>query len=152
MVRALYGQRWTTIARQMKDAAGWKCKRCGIQCRKPGEPYDGDHTRTLTVGHLDRQPWNLSLSNLWPMCVPCHLAYDRRHNQRMRWFHRKLNGKHDGEHVGYQLHLFAQGLKVREVILERVRQNSEPVAQCPEKQQGARDPLQPLRDDLLQSA
>lgn len=75
MERERYPTDWKRIAREVKDAADWKCAVCGKQCRRPGEKFDS-HTRTLTVAHLDHTPENCNLDNLCPMCAPCHLRYD----------------------------------------------------------------------------
>ena len=77
MRRELYPAAWKEIARRKKEAAGWKCERCGMQCRKPGEKFD-THRRTLTVHHIDRDPENCSEENLMALCAGCHLAAHRR--------------------------------------------------------------------------
>ena len=76
MNRGLYPANWEEIAAAKKAAAGWKCERCGKQCRKPGEPFD-THARTLTVHHIDRDPGNCSPDNLIALCAGCHLAAHR---------------------------------------------------------------------------
>lgn len=83
MDKKRYPQNWKQIATEIKDAAGWKCKVCGKQCRRPGEPFD-THKRTLTVAHLDHTPENMDPDNLMPMCAPCHLRYDARHHAETR--------------------------------------------------------------------
>lgn len=75
MERERYPVGWEEIARAVKDAAEWKCQKCGKQCRRPGEPFD-THKNTLTVAHLDHTPENCAPSNLMAMCAPCHLRYD----------------------------------------------------------------------------
>lgn len=61
-----YPDDWPEIARQVKDAAGWKCVRCG-------HPHDPSKGRTLTVHHLtgakDLNKW----WNIPPLCQVCHL-------------------------------------------------------------------------------
>lgn len=83
MERWRYPPDWERIAREVKDAAGWRCESCGKQCRKPGEPFD-THRRTLTVAHLDHDPANCSRGNLMAMCAPCHLRYDAGHHAETR--------------------------------------------------------------------
>ena len=75
MERGRYPAGWKAIARAVKEEAGWKCERCGKQCRRPGEPFD-THRNTLTVAHLDHTPENCARENLMAMCAPCHLRYD----------------------------------------------------------------------------
>ena len=77
MKRELYPKDWNEIAAKKKNAADWKCERCGKQCRKPGEPFD-THSRTLTVHHIDGNPGNCFSENLVALCAGCHLAAHRR--------------------------------------------------------------------------
>jgi len=69
-----YPDDWKKTALAVKDAAGWKCQKCGKQCRKPGEPFD-THRNTLTVAHLNHDPGNPD-ARLMAMCAPCHIRYD----------------------------------------------------------------------------
>jgi len=66
MVRVRYPHDWELRARRVKERAMWRCKWCGKQCRRPGEPFDA-HGRTLTTAHLDHDPPN---PRAWPRCVP----------------------------------------------------------------------------------
>lgn len=81
MQRNLYPDDWNAIARSVKDAAGWVCQRCGMQCRKPGEPFD-THRRTMSVMHLDHNPANCAVDNLCAACAKCHLVYDAPHHAK----------------------------------------------------------------------
>ena len=83
MERERYPDNWGMISRAVKDKAGWKCQRCGKQCRRPGEPFD-THKNTLTVAHLNHTPEDCSEGNLMAMCAPCHLAYDAQHHAETR--------------------------------------------------------------------
>lgn len=78
-----YPPNWLAIARRVKEAAGWKCQKCGKQCRRPGEPFD-IHVNTLTVAHLNHMPEDVRPENLMAMCAPCHLRYDARHHAETR--------------------------------------------------------------------
>lgn len=40
MERERYPADWQRIALAKKEAVGWRCERCGKQCRRPGEPFD----------------------------------------------------------------------------------------------------------------
>ena len=94
MERERYPGDWERIARGIKEAAGWKCEKCGRQCRRPGEPFD-THRRTLTVAHLDHVPEHCGRENLMAMCAPCHLRYDARQHAETRRKHKEeedLNG------------------------------------------------------------
>ena len=83
MERERYPADWERIATAKKEAVGWKCERCGKQCRKPGEPFD-THKRTLTVAHLNHTPEDIRPENLCAMCAPCHLRYDAQHHAETR--------------------------------------------------------------------
>ena len=75
MNRARYPDDWEAIATAIKEAADWRCQRCGRQCRRPGEVFD-THRRTLTVHHLDGEPENCTDGNLTVLCSGCHLRAD----------------------------------------------------------------------------
>lgn len=64
--RHLYPDNWEEIAYKVKEAAGWKCERCG-------HPHDPAKGRTLTVHHLDGDPRNCKPENLAALCQKCHL-------------------------------------------------------------------------------
>ena len=83
MERERYPADWERIARAKKEATGWRCERCGKQCRKPGEPFD-THRNTLTVAHLNHTPEDVRPENLCAMCAPCHLRYDAQHHAESR--------------------------------------------------------------------
>lgn len=88
MQRELYPPNWEAIASAKKAAAGWRCERCGKQCRRPGEAFT-THRLTLTVAHLDHNPANCAPENLCAMCAPCHLRYDAKHHAETRKLKRK---------------------------------------------------------------
>jgi hypothetical protein len=86
MRRDAYPADWSAIAQRIKDAADWKCQDCGMQCRRPGEPFD-THRRTMSVHHLgaardDGSPGDMHDKhdvrdcNLIALCAKCHLARD----------------------------------------------------------------------------
>ena len=83
MDKARYPADWELIAFSIKQAAGWKCQKCGKQCRKPGQPFD-THKNTLTVAHLNHKPEDIRPENLMAMCAPCHLRYDAKHHAETR--------------------------------------------------------------------
>jgi hypothetical protein len=61
-----YPPNWKEIAKAVKDAADWKCVRCGHR----HEPETG---YTLTVHHLDINPANCAWWNIPALCQRCHL-------------------------------------------------------------------------------
>lgn len=75
MERERYPADWKAIALGVKERAGWKCQRCGKQCRRPGEKLDS-HVRTLTVHHINHVPEDCRIENLIALCAPCHLRAD----------------------------------------------------------------------------
>ena len=66
-----YPDDWLAIAKAVKDAAGWRCVRCG----HAHEPASG---HTLTVHHLDLDPSNSAWWNLLALCQRCHLSIQGR--------------------------------------------------------------------------
>ena len=61
-----YPDNWPDIAKAVKDAAGWKCIRCG-------HPHDWESGHVLTVHHLDMNPANCEWWNCAALCQKCHL-------------------------------------------------------------------------------
>lgn len=61
-----YPPNWKEIAKAVKDAAGWKCVRCGHR-------HDPENGYTLTVHHLDIDPSNCAWWNIPALCQRCHL-------------------------------------------------------------------------------
>ncbi len=78
-----YPDDWDEIATGVKERSGWKCEICGMQCRKPGEPFD-THRRTLTVMHLNHDESDCRPENLKAACPKCHLRYDAGHHAETR--------------------------------------------------------------------
>ena len=75
-----YPKNWKIIAYTIKEAAEWKCSKCGIQCFKPKEDVSKfsvkeRKARTLQVHHSDYDPTNSDPNNLRPLCSSCHLSY-----------------------------------------------------------------------------
>lgn len=83
MEREKYPRDWEKIAAEKKESVGWKCEKCGKQCRRPGEAFD-THRNTLTVAHLNHNPADIRPENLCAMCAPCHLRYDAQHHAETR--------------------------------------------------------------------
>jgi 5-methylcytosine-specific restriction endonuclease McrA len=61
-----YPENWDEIASQTKEAADWKCIRCGA-VHSPVNGY------SLTVHHMDMDPSNNRWWNLLALCQRCHL-------------------------------------------------------------------------------
>jgi hypothetical protein len=64
-MRNRYPTNWDDIAKAIKDAAGWRCSRCGDPHSYPGH--------ILTVHHIDGDPANCDRRNLVALCQSCHL-------------------------------------------------------------------------------
>jgi len=73
-----YPDNWETIARTIRDAAGWCCE----ACRHPHDPASG---YTLTVHHLDLNPVNNNRCNLVALCQRCHLRVQARYRPGQQW-------------------------------------------------------------------
>jgi len=95
-----YPHNWPEIARTVKDAASWRCIRCGhphespserIPCddrcdarRHPGGLDDG-RQRVLTVHHLDGDKSNCAWWNLAALCQVCHLHIQAKVSMSTVW-------------------------------------------------------------------
>src|SRR5262245_38265458 len=66
-----YPPNWEDIAKQIKDAVGWKCERCK-------HPHDVATAHVLTVHHLDGNKANCAEWNLAALCQRCHLSIQSR--------------------------------------------------------------------------
>lgn len=76
MKKELYPHDWNQTAREVKDAAGWKCEGCGKQCYMPGEKCK-DTRKVLTTAHIVPVEFAGSdPSNLVALCSVCHLQFD----------------------------------------------------------------------------
>lgn len=66
-----YPPNWREIATAVKEAAGWRCVRCGAAHEnRPGY--------TLTVHHLNLDPGDSAWFNLAALCCKCHLQIQHR--------------------------------------------------------------------------
>lgn len=83
MDRSKYPPNWDEIAQRIKEAAGWRCENCGLQCRFPGDEFD-THKRTLTVAHINHVEMDCRDDNLVALCPRCHLAYDAERKRMQR--------------------------------------------------------------------
>ena len=114
MDRRLYPSNWGAIALLTKWLADWTCQHCGKQCRRTGEPLHEFIERvrgprlsecpladeimehpgrfTLTVAHLDHDPWNPN-ARLKALCAPCHCRYDLSQMERKRTIKRERLGQ-----------------------------------------------------------
>lgn len=61
-----YPENWDEIAREIKDAAQWKCERCLHE-------HELETGYVLTVHHLDGDKANCEKWNLAALCQRCHL-------------------------------------------------------------------------------
>lgn len=76
--RGKYPANWSAIASRIKNAAGWKCERCGHD----HSPKTG---HTLTVAHLDNDKSNCADWNLAALCQRCHLKIQQTVDLRQGW-------------------------------------------------------------------
>jgi 5-methylcytosine-specific restriction endonuclease McrA len=79
-----YPDNWTEIAAAVKQAAGYRCYRCGLKCLPPANSYrhlDLSLRRRLSaqVHHIDRNPARNDRANLVCLCSGCHLRVHRHH-------------------------------------------------------------------------
>jgi 5-methylcytosine-specific restriction endonuclease McrA len=81
-----YPDNWTDIATTVKQAAGYRCNRCGLKCLPPHNSYrhlDLSLRRKLSaqVHHLDGNPAQNDTFNLVCLCSGCHLRMHRHRPQ-----------------------------------------------------------------------
>ena len=81
-----YPDNWSDIAATVKQAAGYRCNRCGLKCLPPHNSYrhlDLSLRRKLSaqVHHLDGNPAQNDRSNLVCLCSGCHLRMHRHRPQ-----------------------------------------------------------------------
>ncbi len=77
-----YPDNWPQIATAIKQAAGYRCDRCGLKCLPPARSYrhlDRKLRRRLSaqVHHVDRNPAHNERANLVCVCAGCHLRLHR---------------------------------------------------------------------------
>ena len=70
MDRSKYPVNWDEIALGVKEAAGWKCEKCGM-----AHMSDGTMGSCLTVHHPNCDPGN-SEADLTALCARCHLKFE----------------------------------------------------------------------------
>ena len=77
-----YAADWPQIARRVKEAAGWRCIRCGHPYRPGDDPRHCDDrcthapdgkARVLTVDHVNGDKADNRWFNLAALCQVCHL-------------------------------------------------------------------------------
>lgn len=84
-----YPSNWSSLSKETRKKAGWKCSQCEINLSHP------NYHKFLDVHHIDRQKFNNMPSNLKVLCVKCHslqLGHERmRASDRYHAFHILLN-------------------------------------------------------------
>ncbi|AFY82429.1 putative restriction endonuclease [Oscillatoria acuminata PCC 6304] len=83
MSNSRYSQDWQAIALAIKEQAGWRCSKCGLQCLRPGDPKNhlskSERGKLmLNVHHHNRIPEDNRPENLIALCSTCHLSYHTR--------------------------------------------------------------------------
>jgi 5-methylcytosine-specific restriction endonuclease McrA len=81
-----YPNDWTEIALSVKQAAGYRCNRCGLKCLPSNDSYrhlDLSLRRKLSaqVHHIDGNPSQNNTANLVCLCSGCHLRMHRHRPQ-----------------------------------------------------------------------
>jgi hypothetical protein len=71
-----YPAEWPSIARLVKEEAGWLCVRCG-------HPHDVASGHVLTVHHFTGDKCCNERFNLMALCQRCHLSIQARVNPRV---------------------------------------------------------------------
>jgi hypothetical protein len=74
-----YPKNWKTIAKRIKEAAGWKCERC-----HHANTVEGAYV--LTVHHLTGDKSNCEDWNLAALCQRCHLKIQGRVKMEQLFF------------------------------------------------------------------
>jgi hypothetical protein len=74
----MYPPNWDEIAQAVKEAAGWRCVRCG-------QPHDVPAGYMLTVHHLDLNPSNCAWWNIPALCQRCHLQIQHKVIMERPW-------------------------------------------------------------------
>jgi hypothetical protein len=73
-----YTKDWPQISLAVKEAAGWKCVRCG-------HPHDPKAGYTLTVHHLSMDKSNNAWYNIPALCQRCHLIIQAKVIMEREW-------------------------------------------------------------------
>lgn len=95
MITILYPCDWRDIAFVVKELNDWTCQACGLQCRRPGEAFDG-HKRTLTLAHIT-QDYEADAIFVACLCSRCHLLYDAPHSGIARRRNRRIRQRQAGQ-------------------------------------------------------
>jgi len=74
-----YPDNWKEIAKATKDAADWRCVRCGHE-------HDPKAGYCLTVHHLTIDPANCRWWNLAALCQRCHLQIQAKVVMERAWY------------------------------------------------------------------
>jgi 5-methylcytosine-specific restriction endonuclease McrA len=73
-----YTKDWPEISRAVREAAGWKCVRCG-------RPDDKDAGFMLTVHHLSMNKSENAWHNIPALCQKCHLVVQAKVIMERNW-------------------------------------------------------------------
>lgn len=81
--RHRYPPNWEdTIRPKVLERDGYECQKCKVKHRSIDK--SGLKRVILQVSHKDHTTRSHSLGNLWLLCPPCHLEYDRAVNNILR--------------------------------------------------------------------
>lgn len=138
-----YPPEWPDVSLAVKEAANWRCVRCGHPNERPGHKIACDSLcdptrhrgglndgkqRILTVHHLDGNKWNLEWWNLVALCQVCHLQIqgkvkmERRYMfEHSEWFKPYVAGYYAYKYQGLRLSQSEVMAQLDELLgLERV--------------------------------
>lgn len=99
-----YPPDWKAIATAVKEAAGWRCIRCGApRVNRPGY--------TLTVHHLNMDASDCRWFNLAALCCKCHLQIQHKvimdrpwvMTEHSEWFRPFVAGFYASKYLGVEL-------------------------------------------------
>lgn len=101
--RGEYPGDWAEIAAAVKEAAGWRCVRCG-------HPHSREGWRILTVHHLSGDKADVRWFNLVALCQRCHLRVQGKVDlerpwvlDHSEWFQPYVAGYYAAKYLGLEL-------------------------------------------------
>lgn len=99
-----YPSNWREIATAVKEAAGWRCVRCGA-------PHINRAGYALTVHHLNMDASDCRWFNLAALCCTCHLQIQHKvimdrpwvMTEHSDWFKPYVAGHYAAKYLGVEL-------------------------------------------------
>ena len=118
-----YHREWSYISRYIRELFNYHCAKCGSDYRHQEGPDPW-----LQVHHIDENPQNNEITNLIPLCAPCHLRIE--HEARLHAPYQEIQLEFFENHT-----YFTQMQKLRQEALERFGGNHSPslISMTPEE-------------------